>query len=401
MINRIDVSTRSLLKILLAVAVVWLLVKLWYVLLLVAIALVIVGTFRPIVAWLEDRRVPRFLALGIVFFAVVVSVFLVGLLTIPVLVAQLADILEKAPALQARIADEMRRSQLLRPLAASVRAFDLHATFGGLSEHLFDWSSQALVIVGEGVTTFFLALYVIAGREREQGALFALVPRSYHLRLARVLASLETIVGGYVRGQVITSVLMGVFTFAILTAFGAPNALALGVFACMTDVIPFVGGLIATTPAVLAALTRGVPSAVIVLVCMVVYQAFESRILVPRVYGRVLRLSPAAVIVALLIGGTLLGLPGALLALPVAAAIRTLVRDLRVELPGEAETSKGQLRSDAAAERDYAERAEGAKAIDAAVIAGTMEAELREARAGDSTGGLDLSERRIPPSDLG
>jgi predicted PurR-regulated permease PerM len=368
---------------------VWLLVKLWYVLLLVVIALVIVGTFRPIVAWLEAHRLPRFVALGIVFVAVTGAVFLVGLLTVPVLIAQLLDILEKAPGLQANIATEMRRSALLRPIAASVRSFDLGATVSGLQQHLFDWSSHAVVAIGQGVTTFFLALYVMADREQEQGALFALVPRRYHLRLARVMASLETIVGGYVRGQVMTSLFIGVYTFGLLAAFGAPNAVAYGVFAALTDVIPFVGGLIATTPAVLSALGQGVTPALVVLAAMVIYQAFESRILVPRVYGRVLRLSPALVIVALLVGGTLMGLLGALLALPVAAGLRTLIKDLRVELPGEAETSVGLLNRDAAAEIVYAERTEGATAVDAAAIAGTMMAEVREA---DAALALDASE---------
>src|SRR5262249_13040686 len=97
----------------------------------------------------------------------------------------------------------------------------------------------------------------------------------------------------------------------------------------------FVGGLLATTPAVLATLSVGVPAAIVVLVAMILYQELESRVLVPRIYGRVLRLSPPVVIVSLLVGGPLLGLVGALLALPVAAGIRMIVRELRVELPGE------------------------------------------------------------------
>ncbi|MGZ6162936.1 MAG: AI-2E family transporter, partial [Myxococcaceae bacterium] len=70
------------------------------------------------------------------------------------------------------------------------------------------------------------------------------MPRRYHLRTARVLISLEAIVGGYIRGQVITSVLIAIFTFLLLTVLGVPDALALAAFAGLTDVIPFVGGIL-------------------------------------------------------------------------------------------------------------------------------------------------------------
>jgi predicted PurR-regulated permease PerM len=385
-VNRHDLSTRALIKIIVTVAGAWLAVKLWDAIVLIAIALVLVGTLRPIAAWLEGRRVPRVVALGMILAAVVCALVLVGLLTIPALGAQLADIVAKAPALQADLAEKMRHSTFLRPVAASVESFEVGAALGGLGNQLLTWSSHAVIVIGEGVTAFFLALYLLSGREREQGALFALVPRRYHLRLARVLASLERIVGGYVRGQLITSVLIAVFTFGLLTALGVHNAVALAVFAGITDVIPFIGGLVATTPAVLAALSKGVPAALIVFAAMFVYQELESRIIVPRVYGRVLRLSPALVIVALLIGGILMGLLGALLALPVAAGLRTLIDDLRLELPGEADRSAGLLRDDAAAEKEYAERAEAATAVDAAVIARTIEAESREAAAEGSAG---------------
>src|SRR5689334_12022121 len=100
--------------------------------------------------------------------------------------------------------------------------------------------------MGYGLTTIVLAFYLLADAKRTQGALFAVVPRHYHLRLSRILFNLETIVGGYVRGQVITSVAISAFTFALLTVFGVHNALALAVFAGFVDVIPFVGGLLAT-----------------------------------------------------------------------------------------------------------------------------------------------------------
>jgi predicted PurR-regulated permease PerM len=227
-------------------------------------------------------------------------------------------------------------------------------------------------------TAFFLALYVMLDRDRMRGALFALVPRNYHVRLSRVLINLETIVGGYMRGQAITSLLMAIFTFAVLTIAGVPNALALALFAGVADVLPYIGALLACGPAFLAALSKGTTVALVVLAILAVYQEFESRVIVPRVYGKVLRLPAASVMIALLVGGKLLGILGALLALPIAAGIRMIISELRVELPGE-EIDDAELRKkDEASEREFAMRAAGHDAAEAAAIATEIAEERRD-----------------------
>ena len=137
--------------------------------------------------------------------------------------------------------------------------------------------------------------------------MFALLPRRYHVRTARVLLDMETVVGGYMRGQALTSLCIGLFSYALLTVLGVPAALPLAVLAAFADLIPLVGGVLATAPSVLFALTVGPIQAVIVLVAFVIYQQMESSLLAPRIYGKSLRLSPIAVTVAILVGGRLLG----------------------------------------------------------------------------------------------
>jgi predicted PurR-regulated permease PerM len=214
-----------------------------------------------------------------------------------------------------------------------------------------------------------------------QGVLYALVPRRYHMRLARILQNLEVIVGGYVRGQLITCVAIGIFTFLLLTVLHVPNALALALVAALADVIPFIGGLLATTPAVLSALPQGLPVALVVLVAMVAYQELESRILVPRVYGRVLRLSPTTVVLSLLAGGILLGVIGALLALPIAAGLQMMLQELRVDLPGDDSEDRPALARDAQTEATYELMSAGATAPEAGQIARNLAHEIREADA--------------------
>jgi len=160
----------------------------------------------------------------------------------------------------------------------------------------------------------------------------------------------------------------------LLTALDVENALALALFAGFVDVIPFVGGMIASAPVVVAVSGHGAGTMIVVACVMFVYQEFETRILVPRVYGGVLRLSPAVVIIALLVGGTLMGILGAMLA----AGIQMLVRELRVELPGE-EPADGTVRAqDQKEELAYEQLTVGATAANAGVIAGELAEKTRE-----------------------
>jgi hypothetical protein len=137
---------------------------------------------------------------------------------------------------------------------------------------------------------------------------------------------------------------------------------------------------------VLATLTVGVTQAVLVFVALVLYQELESRLIVPRIYGQALRLSPVAVTLALLVGGALLGIVGALLALPLAAGIRVLIEDLRIELPGEVPGEATERSVEEDVEVIYEQRTAGAPAIEAAQVAGELAAQV-DARVKEEAGG--------------
>jgi hypothetical protein len=112
---------------------------------------------------------------------------------------------------------------------------------------------------------------------------------------------------------------------------------------------------------------------------MVGYQEFESRVLVPKVYGRALRLPSAVIIVALLVGGKLGGMIGALLALPLAAALRMLIEELRLELPGDDTDDSALKQRDAQAEQAYAKQSAGASPEEAGTVAIRIADQIREA----------------------
>jgi predicted PurR-regulated permease PerM len=366
---RIEIAPKTILLLLAVVAGLWLVSKLVIVLTVVTVALILVGTFDPVVAWLEHRRVRRGRALALVFLLAALTLVAGVLLMVPPLLAQLVDLIVHAPKLREHAITALGSHGWSSPLVMAIKDLpldDISAKAGGA---LIGYSTKLFEIMGYGVSTLVLAIYLLADPTRSKGLLYSVVPRHNHLKLAKILLELKVIVGGYMRGQLITSLAIAVFVFIVLTVLGADNALALALFAGVTDIIPFAGGYIASAPVVLAVSPQGATTTVIVLGLMILYQEFESRILVPRVYGRVLRLSPAVVLVTLLVGGTLAGLLGALLALPIAAGLQMLLTELRVDLPGESSPHDAAKVQDAAATEVYEHLTEGVSAADAGMIA--------------------------------
>ena len=377
---RVEIAPWTIISVTLVIAGLWMFMRLLPVILVLVMALMIVGTLGPAVEWLEQRRVRRDVGIAIVFTVLFVATVLVFALTIPELVNQVRSLISTEPVLRERLAEWFARSPLTVGLADAMRNVQYDALIKSSAASVLTFFTLVLEGVAYGVGAIFLALYMMLDRDRLRGALFAVVPRTHHIRLSRILIHMQTIVGGYIRGQAITCALMAAFMFVLLTACGIPNALVIAVFGDLADVLPYIGIFLTMGPAVVAALPFGTVIVAVVLVLMLAYEEFESRVLVPVVYGRALRLPSSVVLFSLIIGATLLGIIGALLALPVAAAILMLIDELRVELPGETEQVADTVmrRKDESGEIEYTRRTEGMPAEAATAIAFEMSGERKK-----------------------
>ena len=377
---KFEFTPATLIKLALIGASLWLVIHLWPVILVLIVALLIMGTLSPVVQWLEERHVRRGLGIALVFTAVFVAAVLVVTLTVPSVVRQAVVLFEREPTFRAGLADQLSHYHLSAPFAEWLRNLQYGAPGNLVGARAFAYSVRLFEIAAYGMSAIFLALYMMIDRDRLRGGLYAMVPRTQHIRLSRIMLNIETIVGAYIRGQLITCLLIGAFTFVLLTACGVENAMALAVFAGVADVLPYIGAILSVVPAVLAALGHSTTAAIIVLVMMLAYEEFESRVLIPRIYGQALRLPSSVVFFALMVGGTLMGLMGALLALPVAATIMMLIEELRVDLPGEQEQAADTvLRArDELEEEEYERRTEGVAAEQAAAIAVEISVDRRK-----------------------
>ncbi len=199
---------------------------------------------------------------------------------------------------------------------------------GKLTESTPEMMNIVSGVVG-GIAAFatvgILTIYLLIEGPQVGTAFMRLLPRKDRLRARKLVMEIGAQVGGYMRGQLITSVLAGVFSFVTCWAVGVPAALALGALAAIADAIPLIGLLVALVPAALLALTVSPSKAGIVVVAYLFYHQLEDHFIAPKVYGAALGLSLSIIVISILIGVELMGMLGAVLALPVAAAIPSVI----------------------------------------------------------------------------
>ena len=174
------------------------------------------------------------------------------------------------------------------------------------------------------------SIYFLASLPQIKMFSYRLVPHSRRPRAILIGDEIFAKVGGYVPGNFITSVIAGLGTYIWLLAWGVPYPLLLGMFVAFLDLIPVIGSTIGGAIVSLVALTVLLPVALATLAFYIGYRLAEDYLIVPRIMGRTVELPAIVSLVAVLIGGVLLGIVGALVAIPVAAAIRLLLHEIAI-----------------------------------------------------------------------
>ena len=318
--TQLELPWRTIVRVLLLLATLWLAVRLWEVAIQLLIAVVLAAALEPAIRWLQRRRLPRPAAVAVVVVGILgIVAGLVVLLLQPLIdearafTDELPTYVEEAQSLVEQRSDLYARLQE----GAQSASADPSVLLGGVLQvgaGLVGTVTAAFVIV-------VFTIYILLDGARIYAWLVRYARADVRDKLDRTTPEAVKVINGYVVGQLITSALFGVFTFALLSALDVPQPLFLAVIAFVADAIPIAGVIIATVPAVLLALTVSPTAAGAVLVAYLLYQQIENYVIVPRVYRKTLQISSFAVLVAVLIGGTLLGILGVLLALPAAAAV--------------------------------------------------------------------------------
>jgi len=315
---RIPFST--LLKVALFIVLCMAVMQLWSVILILIVSSLLAVMLDPLTGWLVRHRVRRGIAvtlIAVLLFGLVAG-FLFGV--VPTAATQVRELGKQAPEMTNRL---VRMFPRLTPVVAFINA---RAKVRPSGAQIEQWLTRGLVAgryALEGLTTLILILVftiylLLEGREVIQWLLRYGSPET-RSKIDQTIIAVKPVILAFMRGQLIICSLCATVTLITLTALHVPAAVPLAVLAFFADLIPVLGTIMMTVPAALVALLIGPTQALIVVAVYLTYHFVETYLVIPRVYGRQMRLSTLTVLLAIVVGGALLGAVGAVLVLPFVA----------------------------------------------------------------------------------
>jgi predicted PurR-regulated permease PerM len=306
------------------------------------ISLFLAAVLTPAVNWLQRRHrlIKRPLAIALTYLGVVAALlFMVGIF-LPLLIDQVNGLINfVSAAAQA----PQGPTEYIRGLAQQNglgglfdrfgnQLSDLRSQLGEVLRNAFLSTGQIAIsaagFLGALASVLTLTFFLILGSERYVNAGVGLFPEAHQPLVRRLLNQSAGAISGYITGNLAISVICGVTTFVVLLLLGMPYAAPLALVVAVLDLVPLVGATLGGALLVIVGLFVEPWKAVVLLVFVLIYQQVESSILQPLVYSKAVQLNGLVILIALLVGGQLLGIPGALLAIPVAEIIRITVTEL-------------------------------------------------------------------------
>lgn len=303
-------------------------------------ALFIALALEPVVRWLERRGVKRPLGIAIVFASFLLVVVGILAIVIPMIARQIGQLIATAPTYFTDIANQPWYLGLQERFGDYIDFDGLRTMaqdFVGKPENWAQFAGgvwQAGVGIANGLTAalivLILSLYFLASLQTTKRAFYSIVARSNRAKVIDITEQITESVGGYVNGIVILALINSVCGFIMMTIAGVPFAglVAVGVF--FLALIPLFGSVLATVLVSGVALFNSPTTAIIAAVYYLIYMQFEAYLLTPRVMNRVVSVPGALVVIGALAGGTLLGLLGALISIPVTAMILMIIKQVWV-----------------------------------------------------------------------
>jgi predicted PurR-regulated permease PerM len=328
-ITQIEIPFRTIARVILVFVLLWLLGQVWHLMLLGIIALMFAAAIDPLVRKLERLGLRHGYAVATAMIGV--TIILLGMILAvlsPVITEGqqfLTDLPSQVDRLQRPLRDNPQLFNRLRQAAENASTSSGFIT-GGITKV----GLSVVNIISDTLIVIVFTTYILLDGDRIYRWCVRYVAPRYRRKLDRTIPDVSRVVSGYVTGQCITSGLFGIFAFVVLQSLHVPQPLFLALIAALGDAVPIVGVTAVTIPTVLIAYTVSPQTGVIVLAAYLIYQQLENYLLAPRIYHSTLNISSFAVLVSVLIGSALLGIVGALLALPIAAALPA-VEDIWLE----------------------------------------------------------------------
>ena len=322
---------RLLLLVIVLIGVFWLLNRLSWLVTLLLISILIVYTLHPLLDFIKKRyRVNHGLATILVFLSFILFIVISLSLVIPVVYIEALELAENFPQYLIRLQGYITwTSQQVVQLDI---ADDVRSILINISDNLHqavEYLAEASISLIGGTIDFFLILflvfYLLHDFESVKLKILSIVPTAHKAIAKELINIVDTNVGVFIRGSIIRCSIVAVITGIILVIIGMPYALLLALIAGLFNFILYIGPYIAAVPALLLSLSPQTPSFLLVAIIYIAVQLFDGMFLAPVVLGRTVKLKPITIITAILAGGSLAGLLGMVLAVPIAGIINSIL----------------------------------------------------------------------------
>lgn len=332
----------------------WLLYRFNQVVFTLFIAVVLGTILRPVVARLQRRGLPGNAAVILIYVLLLILLIGFGLLVVPLIVTQTTTIVAATPDTLESVSEWLIDNP--NPLIGRLGGFFSeslapdHSPEQQTGQDILDIGGQALGYIGSAsqisltaIAILLIAFYWTLDGPRYIKSLVLLIPQGHRESTHELITAIETKVGAYIAGQGILMLVVGSMALVAYLLIGLPYVLVLALVAGLMEAVPLVGPLLGAVPAALVAVSIGPEKLVWVIVATLIIQQLENSLLVPRVMRKAVGVNPFVSLLAIFSFSSLLGVPGALMAIPTAAIIQLLL-DRYVFRPGalEPEASTGR-----------------------------------------------------------
>lgn len=326
--------TRDVVRITLAISAtlfgLFLLYRIRHVLILVGVAAFLSLALEPAVTFIQKHLKSRGAAVAVMVTLILCFLGLFFASIVPPIVEQTQSFIDNVPELKESLED---RSS---PLGRLEREFGLTEKLKSGAENLAGSVSNLPKVFGtvfgliaDILVVLVLTLYFLLHAPGIKKEGIRLVPEGKRKRTAEVSEVVFSKVGGWMEGNIVISLIAGLVSFAALALIGVPYAAPLAMWVAIADLIPMVGAMLGAAVCIVVAFFSGMTQGIVTSVFFLVYQQIENYLIGPRVMKRTVDVSAASVIIAALVGGTLLGPLGILLAVPAAASIKVIISEVR------------------------------------------------------------------------
>lgn len=294
-------------------------------------ALIVTYILQPIVQVLSKRKVPRGMAILLIYVVAALLIALALSHAVPTITRQSNQLVHNLPSMMAFVNqwvdDLVRRKQYL-PDALRV---GMENALNRLESQVTGWFSGLFTVVSGVLNTVFmvflvpfLVFYMLKDGRGIGRAAVRLWPKSRREEAKSLLLGIDATLGRYIRGQLLVMLAVGILAYIGYLVVGMPYALMLALFLAVADIIPYIGPFIGAAPAILLALPLGFGMVVKILIINVIVQQCEGNLISPQIMGRSLRLHPMAIVAVLLLGGELGGILGLIAAVPLLAVAKVI-----------------------------------------------------------------------------